>query len=178
MNVTLCRAAAVVLIVLCLAPVCPAEEFTFKSYSFVGELAPEGRIAMRISKDPEGVSILVASTGGAIATVYIEPSKAKAVGEALMQAETYYRQHQDFYAQKKNTSSPLYREERTDIVKVDGYQVIFRTGPRGEDFEVKLGKARPFNPMALMNKEEAMAVGKRLLKGEEMAKFVDRHITF
>lgn len=178
MKVTLCRAAAVVLAVLCLAPTCSAEEFTFKSYSFVGELAPEGRVAIRISKDAQGVNILVGSAGGALATVHVDPAKAKAIGEVLMQADTYYRQHQDFYAQKKNTSSPLYREERSDIVKVDGYQVIFRTGPRGEDFDVRLGKARPFNPMALMNKEESAAVGKRLLKGEEMAKFVDRHVTF
>ena len=179
MYARLCCTIAILSGVLCLvSPAMAEEQFKLLSYTFVGEFPKAGSISMRIEKNQNGLNILVGSRGGAMSTVHVEPAKAKAAAEVLLQAEAYYKKHQDFFAQKKSTNSPLYRQEHTDIVKVEGYQVFFQTEPRGEQFRVKFGKARPFNPMALMTKEEALLVGERLLKGEEMARFVERHVTF
>jgi len=159
-------------------PPAGAEEFKLQSYQFVGDLADEGRVKIRIEKDPGGLTIVVSSTGGALASVAIHPSKAEAVGRVLAQAEDYYGRHQQYYSEKKNSSTPLYREEYSETVKVDDYQVVFQSMPRGEDFSVKFGPARAFAPMALMTREEAVAVGKRLIQGEDLAEFINRHVTF
>ena len=170
-----------VLAVVCLIIFCSladAEEFEIKSYKFIGDLAGEGGVRLWVEKDSNDLNILLSSTGGALATVAIHPSKAKAVGNVLLQAEDYYDRHQHYYLEKKNSSTPLYREEYTQIVKTEGYEVVFQSASRGEDFSVKVGLDKSFNPMALMTRQEAISVGKRLLKGEELAEFVNRHITF
>jgi hypothetical protein len=155
-----------------------AEEFALKTYKFIGELPEEGRIRLRVEKDPGGLSILVSSLGGALATVAIHPSRAEAVGRVLLQAKAVYDRHQQYYLEKKNISTPLYREEYVETVKQDEYQIVFQSAPRGDEFTVKFGPVKPFSPMVLMNHEEAVGVGKRLLQGEDLAEFVNRHVTF
>ena len=155
-----------------------ADEFTLMTYTFTADVTKAGRVSLRVEKDPGGLNLLVSSAGGALATVRIPPEKAKAVGGVLMQAEEYYEKHQQYYEQRKNTSAPLYRKELSEIVKVEGYQVIFESTPRGEDFSVKVGRTKPFSPMALMTREEALGIGQALQKGEELAAFINRNITF
>ncbi len=173
---TLAYRLMAVALLLALVPRAQAEEFRLETYQFVGELADQGRVRLRIEKDPNGLRLVVSSAGGPLATVAIHPSKAAELGQVLMKAEDYYMRHQEYYREKKNSSTPLYREEYEEIVKVEDYQVVFRSAPRGEDFSVKFGPVKPFSPMVLMTKEEAVAVAGWLLKGEDLAEFVNRHV--
>lgn len=175
---TFMGSALIMVVVLAFAPAAPAEEFAFTDYSFVWHAAKEGNVALAVIKDPQGVRFELGSLGGRVATVTLSGAQAAEVGGILVKADEYYEKHQNYYAANRETSKPAYNREISDVVETGDHRVIFYSAPTGSEFVVKVGKAKTFTTMALLSRQEAMAMGRQMVKAKEMEAFVDRHLKF
>ncbi len=167
-----------VVFVLSLAPGAMAQKFAFEDYGFVWNVAREGGVTLSVQKDPGGLQILLGSRGGKVATVSLTPAEAVAVGEILLKTDSFHDEHRSFYVANQTGNKVAFNQEKSDTVKTDTCQVVFRSAPKGQDFSVRVGKAKTFTTMALMSREEALKMGALLVKGQAMAKFVNGHLKF
>jgi hypothetical protein len=92
------------------------------------------------------------------------PSQAKAVGAVLMATEEYYNK------QKKN---PVGKSE--DMASAGDYRVYFSSSARGKSFQVGVKKSDAAATV-LMNKDQALKMGKYLGDAEKMTALVNDHI--
>ena len=141
-----------------------AADFVIKDYTFTWRVAETGHVKMAIQKQRGGIDVILRSMGGRLATLFLLPSQAKAIGEVLTKAEYYYSKH------KKSKDL-----ESKDTVPVGEYQVTFSSS-QGEDFEIRVNKPKIFSAAVLLTKEEALRICEYLKKAEEMAAFVDKRI--
>ena len=154
-----------------------AGEYAIEDYLFVWNVAKVGNTKLRVEKSQNGLSVLLASRGGRIATVSFTPSEAVDVARVLMEAETYFQNHKKHYEQVKEKNKPLYRKAHKDDVAVGQFQVIFESSPRGETFSVKVSPQKMFASMALLTKDEALAMANYLMDAEKMAEIVNASVS-
>ena len=154
-----------------------AEEYAIDDYLFVWNVVKAGNTRLKVEKSQEGLTVLLSSRGGRIATVSMAPSDAVEISRVLMETETYFQNHKKHYDQIKEKNKPLYREALTDDVAVGEFHVVFASTPRGESFSVKVGPKKMFAPMALFTKDEALAMANYLRDAEKLAEIVNANVS-
>lgn len=161
------RKAFLALSIFCLTtfiPLSNAEEFVIKDYSFTWRVAKAGFTKMAIQKDQVGLRVVLSSMGGPLATLYMSPSRAKAIGGVLAKAGDYYNRQKKSEDRKSETS-----------VRSGEYRVTFSSS-QGDNFEVKIDKPAAFSAAVLLSKDEALMIGEYLRNAEKMAKLVNSRI--
>ncbi len=155
-----------VVTVLCLVPfftVANAQEYNIANYVFTWHVAKAGDVSMEIQKRPAGVSVTLASPGAMLARLTMTPSEAKAVGEVLKNTGEYY----DRQMKKKEPNVQ-------EMVSAGDYKVYFSSS-RGMKFEVSVRKSA-VGAAVLLNKDQAIKMGKYLVDAEKMAALVNERI--
>ena len=141
-----------------------AKDFVIKDYGFTWEVAKTGDVGMQIQKKPGSISVILSSLGGKIATLSMTPSEAKAIGEVLEKTEEYYNK------QKKSDD-----RKSEDVVHEGQFRVYFSSS-QGKNFQVSIRSSKFFSAAVLLNRDEALEMGKHLRDAEDMAAFVNRRI--
>lgn len=152
--------------VLCLALLCNfavAQDYTISDYDFTWRVAKIGVVRMAVQKTPKGVSIVLGSSGGGLARLTMTPLQAKAIGDVLLKTGDYYDK------QMKNQEP-----NAQEMVSAGDHRVYF-TSSRGRKFQVSVRKSA-VGAAVLMNKDQALKIGKYLVDSEKMAALVNDHI--
>ena len=140
-----------------------AQDYTIGNYVFTWHAAKAGDVRMNIQKKPAGVSVILASPGGALARLTMTPSQGKAVGEVLKNTGEYYDK------QMKNKEP-----NAKDMASAGDYRVYFSSS-RGAKFQVSVRKSA-VGAAVLMNKDQALKMGKYLGDAEKMATLVNDRV--
>jgi hypothetical protein len=141
-----------------------AQEYTIRDYDFTWRVAKVGDVRMDLQKNPKGVSIVLRGPGAGLGRLSMTPSQAKAVGAVLETTEEYYNK------QKKN---PVGKSE--DMASARDYRVYFSSTARGKSFQVGVKKSDAAATV-LMNKDQALKMGKYLGDAEKMAALVNDRV--
>jgi hypothetical protein len=141
-----------------------AQDYTISDYDFTWRVAKAGDVRVAVQKNPSGILIILRGPGAGLGRVSMTPSQAKAVGAVLKTTEEYYNK------QKKN---PVGRSE--DMVSAGDYRVYFSSSARGKSFQVGV-KTSDAAATVLMNKDQALKMGKYLGDAEKMTALVNDHI--
>jgi hypothetical protein len=141
-----------------------ALEYTISDYDFTWHVAKAGDVRVAVQKNPSGILIILRGPGAGLGRVSMTPSQAKAVGAVLKTTEEYYNK------QKKN---PVGKSE--DMVSAGDYRVYFSSSARGKSFQVGVKKSDAAATV-LMNKDQALKMGKYLGDAEKMTALVNDHI--
>ena len=118
---------------------------------------------MVIQKNPKGVSIVLSSPGGRFARLTMSPSQAKVVGDVLKDTGEYYDK------QMKN------KEPNVDQMVAAGDHKVYFSSSRGKKFQVSVRKSA-VGAAVLMNKDQALKMGKYLGDAEKMAALVNDRV--
>ena len=145
-------------------PLAHAEDFVIKDYIFTWYIADAGDATIEIEKSPTGLTVILKSIGGPLATLSIPPSQAKAIGEALKKTEDYYKE------QKKSDDL-----KSSKIVPVGNYRITF-SSKQGSSFVAEISESKAFGSAVLLSKEAALKTGRYLRKAEALAGFADKRI--
>ena len=145
-------------------PLAHAENFVIKDYLFTWYIADAGDATIEIEKSPTGLTVILKSIGGPLATLSIPPSQAKAIGEALKKTEDYYKE------QKKSDDL-----KSSKIVPVGNYRITF-SSKQGSSFVAEIAESKAFGSAVLLSKEAALKTGRYLRKAEALAGFADKRI--
>ena len=140
-----------------------AQEYTIGDYDFTWRAAKVGDVRMDVKKNPKGVSIVLAGPGGGLARLTMTPLQAIAVGEALEKTGEYY----DEQMKRKDPNMEK-------MVSAGDHRVYF-TSSRGGKFKVSVRKSTA-GAAVLMDKDQALKMGKYLRDAEKMAALVDQRI--
>jgi len=161
------KKAFLIVTVLCVATfftMANAKEYIVKDYVFTWYVTKLADVTVEIQKTPRGVSVILASPGGKLGRLFIPPSQTKAIGEVLSKTEEYH-------IQQKNSEEM----EARDVVPAGDYKVTFSSSKSGS-FVVTVTTAAAFSSAVLMNKNQALRIGKYLIDAQEMAALVDERI--
>lgn len=143
-----------------------AEDYVINDYTFTWHVIQVGKVKLKIQKEEDRLTVVIGSFGGKLATLYLQPSHAKAIGEVLLKSEEYYQKH-------------LKSEERDqkDSVQVGKYLVVFSSLTKGKDFEVRVRESKTFTfTSVLFSKDEAIKMAGHLMDAEKMAALVEKRI--
>ena len=143
-----------------------AEEFVIKDYTFTWHVAKTmiGGTTMEIQKTPEALVVIFGRTGIPLCALTVSPVQANAVGIMLKKTNDYYE------AQKKSEDPTS-----SDTLSAHNCSVNF-TSKQGRDFKVSVKQNKTFGSVVLMEREEAMGIGKYLRQAEQMASFADKRV--
>lgn len=140
-----------------------AQEYTIGDYDFTWRVAKVGDVRMDIQKNPKGVSIVLASPGGGLARLTMTPLQAKAVGDVLKNTGMYY----DEQMKKQDPNM-------AKMVSAGDHRVYFSSS-RGKKFQVNVRKSA-IGAAVLMDKDQALKMGKHLGNAEKLAALVNDRI--
>ena len=140
-----------------------AQEYTIGDYDFTWRVAKVGDVRMNVQKNPKDVSIVLAGPGGGLARLNMTPLQAVAVGQALEKTGEYY----DEQMKKQDPNME-------EMVSAGDHRVYF-TSSRGKKFQVSVRKSTA-GAAVLMDKDQALKMGKYLRDAEKMATLVNEHI--
>jgi len=157
----------VIVTMLCVAPfftIANAQEYTIGDYDFTWRVAKAGDVRMVIQKNPKGVSIVLSSPGGRLARLTMTPSQAKVVGDVLKTTGEYYDK------QMKDKMPNV-----DQMVAVGDHKVYFSSS-RGRKFQVSVRKSSA-GAAVLMNKDQALKMGKYMGDAEKLTAFVNDRVT-
>ncbi len=140
-----------------------AQEYTIGDYDFTWRVAKVGDVRMDIQKNPKDVSIVLASPGGGLARLTMTPLQAKAVGDVLKNTGMYYDE------QMKKQDPNMEK-----MVSAGDHRVYFSSS-RGKKFQVNVRKSA-IGAAVLMDKDQALKMGKYLGDAEKLAALVNDRI--
>ncbi|MCJ7682723.1 MAG: hypothetical protein MUO68_00350 [Desulfobacteraceae bacterium] len=140
-----------------------AEDYTIGDYDFTWRAAKAGDVRMDVQKNPKGVSIVLGGPGGGLARLAMTPLQAKAVGDVLKNTGKYYDE------QMKR------KDPNVDQMVSAGDHKVYFSSSRGKNFQVSVRKSAA-GAAVLMNKEQALKMGKYLGDGEKLAALVNERI--
>jgi hypothetical protein len=140
-----------------------AQEYTIGDYDFTWRVAKVGDVRMDVQKNPQGVSIFLRGPGGGLARLNMTPPQAKVVGDVLKSTGAYY----DEQMKKKDPNVD-------QMVSAGNHRVYFSSS-RGKKFQVSVRKSVA-GAAVLMNKDQALKMGKYLGDAEKMAALVNDHV--
>ena len=140
-----------------------AQEYTIGDYDFTWRVAKVGDVKMDLQKNPKGVSIVLSGLGGGLARLTMTPLQAKVVGDTLKKTGAYY----DEQMKRKDPNDD-------QMVSAGEHRVYF-TSSRGKNFQVSIKKSAA-GVAVLMNKDQALKMGKYLGDAEKLATLVDERI--
>jgi len=140
-----------------------AQEYTIGDYDFTWRVAKVGDVRMDVQKNPKGVSIVLAGPGGGLARLTMTPLQAKAVGDVLKNTGMYYDE------QMKRQDPNMEK-----MISAGDHRVYFSSS-RGKKFQVSVRKSAA-GAAVLMNKDQALKMGKYLGDAEKMAALVNDHV--
>ena len=166
-EINMTKKVIMIACMLCLGaflPLAHAEDFVIKDYIFTWYIADAGDATIEIEKSPTGLTVILKSIGGPLATLSIPPSQAKAIGEALKKTEDYYKE------QKKSDDL-----KSSKIVPVGNYRITF-SSKQGSSFVAEIAESKAFGSAVLLSKEAALKTGRYLRKAEALAGFADKRI--
>ena len=151
---------------LCLALVfsfANAQDYTIGDYDFTWRVAKVGNVKMDLQKSPKGVFIVLGGPGGGLARLTMTPPQAKVVGDVLKSTGAYY----DEQMKKKDPNVD-------QMVSAGNHRVYFSSS-RGKKFQVSVRKSAA-GAAVLMNKDQALKMGKYLGDAEKLAALVKDRI--
>jgi len=161
------KKVSLIVSVLCLAvflSFANAQEYTIGDYDFIWRVAKAGDVRMVIQKNPKGVSILLSSPGGGFARLTMTPSQAKVVGDVLKTTGEYYdKQMKD-------------KEPNVDQMVAAGDHKVYFSSSRGRKFQVSVRKSS-VGAAVLMNKDQALKMGKYMGDAEKLTSLVNDRVT-
>ncbi len=141
-----------------------AEEFVIENYTFTWHVVKYGGTSMEIQKTPEALVVIFGQPAIPLCALTVSPVQANAIGELLRKTEEYYE------IQKKSddlsSSNSLFSHN---------CEVNF-SSKQGRDFRIRVRQKEVFGPVVLMERDEAMEIGKFLRQAEQMASFADKRI--
>ena len=140
-----------------------AQEYTIGDYDFTWRAAKVGDTRMNVQKTPKGTSIVLAGPGGGLARLNMTPLQAVAVGDVLEKTGKYYDD------QMKQQDPNMEK-----IVSAGDHTVSFSSS-RGRKFQISVRKSA-VGAAVLMDKDQALKMGKYLREAEKMAALVDKRI--
>ena len=140
-----------------------AQEYTIGDYDFTWRVAKVSDVRMDFQKNSKGISIVLAGPGGGLARLTMTPSQAKVVGDALKNTGAYY----DKQMKRKDPNVD-------EMVSAGDHRVYFSSS-RGKNFQVAVRKS-DVGAAVLMNKDQALKMGKYLGDAEKMAVLVNERI--
>jgi hypothetical protein len=140
-----------------------AQEYTIGDYDFTWRVAKVGDVRMDVQKNPQGVSIFLRGPGGGLARLNMTPPQAKVVGDVLKSTGAYY----DEQMKKKDPNVD-------QMVSAGNHRVYFSSS-RGKKFQVSVRKSVA-GAAVLMNKDQALKMGKYLGDAEKMAALVNDRV--
>ena len=140
-----------------------AQDYTIGDYNFTWRAAKVGDVRMDVQKNPKGVSIVLAGPGGGLARLNMTPLQAMAVGQALEKTGGYY----DEQMKKQDPNME-------ELVSAGDHTVSFSSS-RGRKFQVSVRKSA-VGAAVLMDKDQALKMGKYLRDAEKMATLVNERI--
>ena len=143
-----------------------AEEFVIKDYTFTWHVAKTmiGGTTMEIQKTPEALVVIFGRPSLPLSALTISPVQANAVGELLKKTDEYYQQ-------QKKSDDP----SSSDTLSSHNCEVNF-SSKQGRDFKVRVKQNGVFGPVALMERDEAIEIGKYLRQAEQMCSFADKRV--
>jgi len=156
----------VIVNILCLAlffSFANAQEYTIGDYDFNWRVAKVGNVKMAFQKNPKGVSIVLAGPGGGLARLTMTPLQAKTVGNVLKSTGAYYDE------QMKSKDPNV-----AQMVSAGDHRVYFSSS-RGKKFQVSVRKSAA-GAAVLMDKNQALKMGKYLGDAEKLAALVNERI--
>ena len=140
-----------------------AQDYTIGDYDFTWRVAKVGDVKMDLQKNPKGVSIVLSGPGGGLARLTMTPLQAKVVGDALKKTGGYY----DEQMKRKDPNDD-------QMVSAGDHRVYFSSS-RGKNFQVAVRKSAA-GAAVLMDKDQALKMGKYLRDGEKLAALVNERI--
>jgi len=140
-----------------------AQEYTIGDYDFTWRVAKVGDVKMDVQKNPKGVSIVLGGPGGGLARLAMTPPQAKAVGDVLKSTGMYYDE------QMKKQDPNMEK-----MVSAGDHRVYFSSS-RGKKFQVSVRKSTA-GAAVLMDKDQALKMGKYLGDAEKLAALVNERI--
>jgi len=140
-----------------------AQEYTIGDYDFTWRAAKVGDTRMNVQKTPKGTSIVLAGPGGGLARLNMTPLQAVAVGEALAKTGEYYDD------QMKQQDPNMEKQ-----VSAGDHTISFSSS-RGRKFQVSVRKSA-VGAAVLMNKDQALKMGKYLRDAQKMATLLNERI--
>jgi hypothetical protein len=140
-----------------------AQDYTIGDYNFTWRAAKVGDVRMDVQKNPKGVSIVLAGPGGGLARLNMTPLQAVAVGQTLEKTI-------GFYDEQMKKQDPNMEE----MVSAGNHRVYFSSS-RGKKFQVSVRKSA-VGAAVLMNKDQALKMGKYLGDAEKLAALVNERI--
>ena len=141
-----------------------AEEFIIKDYTFTWHVVKFGGTTMEIEKTPEALVVIFGRRSIPLCALTISPVQANAVGELLKKTEEYYQ------LQKKSDDP-----SSSDNLFSHNCAVNF-SSKQGREFKVRVKQNEVFGPVVLMERDEAIEIGKYLRQAEQMASFADKRV--
>ena len=140
-----------------------AQDYTIGDYDFTWRAAKVGDVKMDVQKSLKGVSIVLSSPGGGLARLNMTPLQAVAVGQALEKTGGYY----DEQMKKQDPNME-------EMVSAGDHKIYFSSS-RGKKFQVSVRKSTA-GAAVLMDKGQALEMGKYLRDAEKMATLVNDRI--
>ena len=140
-----------------------AQEYTIGDYDFTWRAAKVGDVRMDVQKNPKGVSIVLRGPGGGLGRLNMTPPQAKVVGDVLKSTGAYY----DEQMKKKDPN--------VDQMVTAGNHRVYFSSSRGKKFQVSVRKSAA-GAAVLMNKDQALKMGKYLGDAEKLAALVNERI--
>ena len=140
-----------------------AQDYTIGDYDFTWRAAKVGDVGMDVQKTPKGLSIVLADPGGELARLNMTPLQAMAVGQALEKTGEYY----DEQMKKQDPNME-------EMVAAGDHKIYFSSS-RGRKFQVSVRKSTA-GAAVLMDKDQALKMGKYLRDAEKMATLVNDRI--
>ena len=143
-----------------------AEEFVIKDYTFTwhGAKTMVGGTTMEIQKTPEALVVIFGRTSIPLCALTVSPVQANAVGELLKKTDGYYQM-------QRETDDP----SSSDTLTSHNCVVNF-SSKQGRDFKVRVKQNEIFGSVVLMERDEAIEIGKYLRQAEQMASFADKRV--
>jgi len=140
-----------------------AQEYTIGDYDFNWRVAKVGDVRMDVQKNPKGVSIILRGPGGGLARLNMTPPQAKIVGDVLKNTGAYY------------TEQMKRKDPNVDQMVTAGDHRVYFSSSRGKKFQVSVRKSAA-GAAVLMNKDQALKMGKYLGDAEKLAALVNERI--
>lgn len=143
-----------------------ADDYVIDDYSFKWEVESFGDVKLALEKSNDALKVIVTVKRGiGMDSLYLTPSEAVGIGEALKSTEEYY---------KKQKGA---KEDVSDTVKAGNYDIRFSTSVK-YGFGVHVKEKRMFSSGVYMERKEARKLSKLLRESEEMAGFLDKQVDF
>lgn len=141
-----------------------AEEFVIEDYTFTWHVVKYGGTTMEIQKTPEALVIIFGQPSIPLCALTVSPVQANAIGELLTKTDEYYE------SQKKSDDL-----SSSNSLFSNNCEVNF-SSKQGREFRIRVKQKELFGPVVLMERDEAIEIGKFLRQAEQMASFADKRI--